>query len=120
MAGKAKAVKKAEKAAVQVNSTRSTDNRPALAKSVKANAAAGTSRNNASGYAAKPGSTIARKQLDSKTGSKQSGIKQTLQKRVNQSKVARGEKPDSVYVTKAKAEKVTLKAGSKDKSMKNR
>jgi hypothetical protein len=120
MAAKPKAVKKAEKASVQVSSKRATGNLPALGKSVKANAAAGTSRNNASGYAAKPGSPIARKQLDSKTGSKQSGIKQTLQKRVNQSKVARGEKPDSVYTTKANSEKITLRADSKNKSMKNR
>jgi hypothetical protein len=103
MAGKPKVVKKAEKAAVAAVRGGSIK----VNKSVKANKAANTGINNASGNVAVPGSPMAKKQVDSKTGSKQSGIKKTLIKRVNQSLQAKGGKTLPSYTSKAKSEKIT-------------
>jgi hypothetical protein len=112
MAGKPKVVKKAEKAAVAAVRGGSIK----LNKSVKANKAANTGINNASGNVSVPGSPMAKKQVDSKTGSKQSGIKKTLIKRVNQSLRAKGETTLPSYTSKAKSEKITQRMAEK-KSM---
>ena len=98
MAGKSKVVKKAEKASVRAAATSGrmgSQKLKELDKSSKLNKAAGGKAKSA---LAIPGSRQDRLPNAPKTS-------KSLAKRVNQSKVARGEKPRPLYVSKATATK---------------
>jgi hypothetical protein len=111
--GRKKDIKKAVKATVRAAATNGTKNpQEKIADLQKSSNAGKRVEYKVKSASAIPGSAVDRQNGISDDGSKGSSAKKAMQKRVNQSKIARGDKPYRVYVTKAEADKVARKRGN--------